>query len=56
MSGQAIVIRYSTAFKQKVVSEIESGQITVAQARKVYDIRGGETIPRWIKKLGKNHN
>jgi len=55
MSGQRIVIRYSPAFKQKVVSEIESGQLTVAQARRVYDIRGGATIPRWLRQFGKNH-
>ena len=55
MSGQKIVIRYSQAFKQKVVSEIESGKITVAEARKIYDITGIGTIENWIKKLGKNH-
>lgn len=53
MSGQ--VIRYSTAFKLKVVNEIESGQYTIAQAARVYDIRGAETIQAWIRKLGKNH-
>ena len=55
MSGQNIVIRYSQAFKQKVVSEIESGKITVADARKIYDIAGHGTIENWLKKFGKNH-
>jgi len=55
MSGQREVIRYSLAFKQKVISEIESGKITIAQARKIYDIRGKETIYKWLKKFGKNH-
>lgn len=55
MSDQIIVNRYSLAFKQKVVSEIESGKLTVAKARKIYDIKGSETIPNWIKKFGKNH-
>lgn len=55
MSGQKIVIRYSSAFKQKVVSEIESGKLTIADAKKIYDIKGNGTIENWIKKLGKNH-
>jgi transposase-like protein len=55
MSGEKILYRYSSAFKQKVVSEIESGQLTIAQAQKLYDIKGGDTIQKWIKKLGKNH-
>jgi len=55
MSGPKITYRYSLAFKQKVVSEIESGQLSVAQARKVYDIGGGNTIYVWLRKLGKNH-
>lgn len=55
MSDQKPLIRYSTAFKQKVVSEIESGKLTLAQAKKIYDITGGQTIQAWIKKFGKNH-
>ena len=55
MSGQRIIKRYSSAFKQKIVSEIESGKLTVHQARKVYDITGIGTIENWIVKLGKNH-
>jgi transposase-like protein len=55
MSGQKSVIRYSAAFKQKVVSEIESGELTIAGAQKIYDIRGGQTVQSWLKKYGKNH-
>lgn len=61
MSGEKVVKRYSLAFKQKVVSEIEAGKINVSQAQKLYDITGGATIASWIKKrgrvlgLGKNH-
>lgn len=50
-----ISLRYSRAFKQKVVEEIESGKLTIAKAQRVYDIRGGETIQKWIKLLGKTH-
>ncbi|MHB9012639.1 MAG: IS630 transposase-related protein [Ignavibacteriaceae bacterium] len=47
--------RYSRAFKQKVVNEIECGQLSIEGARKIYDIGGGSTINKWIKKQGKNH-
>lgn len=46
---------YSTAFKLKVISEIESGQLSIEQARKIYNIGGSSTITKWIQKFGKNH-
>jgi transposase len=49
------VLRYSLAFQQKVVGEIESGELSIGDARRVYDIRGNATIQKWIRKLGKNH-
>lgn len=55
MSEQRILYRYSLAFKQKVISEIESGKLSIAQARKIYDIKGCGTIQNWLKKYGKNH-
>ena len=53
MLTQKISYVYSLAFKQKVVSEIESGKLTREEARRLYDIGGGETINKWIRKLGK---
>jgi transposase-like protein len=53
MPGQ--IKRYSTAFKLKVISEIESGKYSIAQARRLYDIKGKTTIQKWINKYGKNH-
>ncbi len=47
--------RYSMAFQQKVVSEIEAGTLTRAEAQRLYDIRGSETITKWLRKRGKNH-
>ena len=44
MSDQKITIRYSTAFKQKIVSEIESGKLTIAKAKKIYDIKGNPKL------------
>lgn len=55
MPSGRTVKRYSLAFQQKVVSEIESGQLTISQAKKLYDIRGGQTVQSWLKKLGKSH-
>lgn len=50
MSDQKTIIRNSTVFKQKIVSEIESGKLTIAKAQKIYDIKGGQTIQALIKK------
>lgn len=50
-----MVKRYSKAFKQKVVKEIEEGQITKAEAKKIYNVNGAQTLSKWIKQMGKNH-
>jgi transposase len=48
-------LRYSEPFKLHVVSEIESGGLTIGGARRRYGIKGGETIQKWIRHYGKNH-
>jgi transposase-like protein len=53
--SQVVNRRYSDAFRRKVVSEIERGELSITQARKLYDIGGKSTIQKWIKSLGKNH-
>jgi transposase-like protein len=55
MRRQKIYPRYSTAFKQKVVSEIENGKLGIWEARRLYDIKGIGTIQFWLKRLGKTH-
>ena len=55
MSETRTIIRYSKAFQQKVVTEIELGKLTIGEARKIYDIKGNGTIENWLKKFGKNH-
>ena len=55
MTETRTIIRCSKAFQQKVVSEIESGKFTIGEARKIYDIKGCDTIQNWLRKLGKNH-
>lgn len=46
--------RYSEAFKQRVVREIEEGQHeTILGAARFYGIMGQETVQSWLKKYGK---
>ena len=54
-SHSKVIKRYSLAFKHKVISEIESGRLSISEARKLYGITGGQTIQSWLKKMGKNH-
>jgi len=47
-------LRYSEAFKQQVISEIENGKLSsISEANRVYGIRGAETITQWIRKYGR---
>ena len=48
--------RYSEALKQKVVEEVSKGKISIAQARRNYDIRGHMTIQRWMRHYDKSSN
>lgn len=47
--------RYSESFKLHVISEIESGHVTIEGARRRYGIKGGETVQKWLRCYGKNH-
>jgi len=49
------VIRYSISFKQKVVREIETEGLTIAQVNRRYGIKGGQTVHNWLRRYGKNH-
>lgn len=47
-------LRYSEAFKQQVISELESGKLSsISEANRVYGIRGAETVAQWIRKYGR---
>jgi transposase-like protein len=46
--------RYSIAFKQKVISEIEEGLLSIAEASRIYDISVGG-IYKWLRSFGKDH-
>lgn len=47
--------RYSIGFKQKVVREIEEEGISISEIRRRYNIKGAETVQKWIKKFGRNN-
>ncbi|MDZ7821055.1 MAG: transposase [Candidatus Marinimicrobia bacterium] len=46
--------RYSEAFKQQVVKEIEEGTLRIAEAARMYDISVAG-IYKWLHNLGKDH-
>jgi len=44
--------RYSESFKAQVIAEVSSGSSISAVCRK-YDIKGSDTVQKWIKKSGR---
>jgi transposase-like protein len=46
------VIRYSHGFKMQVVREVEAGDICAQAVRRKYDIKGGDTVLRWVRQFG----
>lgn len=54
MQGHFIKYRYSMAFKQKVISDIESGKYSLQQASKIYSI-SDQSLYNWLRDFGKNH-
>jgi transposase-like protein len=45
-------IRYSAAFKQEIVREVELGIRSLPEVRRAYGL-GSCTVQRWIKRMGK---
>ena len=53
---QRLVYNYSTAFKQQVIEQLESGRFgSINEAKKHFGIRGDYTVQRWLRKYGRNH-
>ena len=47
-------LQYSEAFKRQVVDEISRGKFTSCYAaQRAYGIMGSSTVPRWVKKYGR---
>ena len=53
-SNERMQVRYSDAFKLKVVQDIEKGKLTISEARRLYEINGTNSVYRWLRKYGKN--
>ncbi len=54
MSWPEISYRYSEAFKQKVIGEIEAGNYSIRQVSKLYKV-SDTSLYNWLNKYGKNH-
>lgn len=54
MLGQGQNIRYSLAFKQKVITEIEEGIYSISESSRVYQV-STKSIYNWLKEFGKDH-
>jgi transposase-like protein len=54
-SSRRTIKRYSLAFKQKVVHEVENSGLSYEAVRVKYGIGSSASIHYWIKQLGKNH-
>lgn len=53
MDKKGLYIRYSMAFKQHVVNQIESGQYSVVEAGRLYEV-SYQSIYNWLRQLGKS--
>ena len=50
------VIRYSEAFKLKVVRDLEEGRYgSPFEAGRAYGVKGPSTVSYWLRRYGKNH-
>jgi transposase len=50
IKGRNYTTRYSQAFKQKVLHEIENGQLTQSEAARKYGICSPSLVNYWVKK------
>jgi transposase-like protein len=51
---QRETVRYSEAFKQQVISEVESGKFSSPfAAARAYGIRGPGTVSYWLRRYGR---
>lgn len=50
------VVRYSEAFKQQVVADVEAGRFgSPFEAARAYGVGGPGTVRRWMRQYGKGH-
>lgn len=46
------VIRYSKSFKMQLVREVETGKSNAWAVQRKYDIKGADTVMRWVRQFG----
>jgi transposase-like protein len=46
------IIRYSKSFKMQLVREVESGKSNAWAVQRKYDIKGADTVMRWVRQFG----
>ena len=46
------IIRYSKSFKMQLVREVETGKFNAWAVQRKYDIKGANTVMRWVRQFG----
>jgi transposase len=46
------MIRYSKGFKMQLVREVETGQWSACAVQRKYNIKGADTVMRWVRQYG----
>ena len=46
------MIRYSKGFKMQLVREVETGQGSACAVQRKYNIKGSDTVIRWVRQYG----
>src|SRR5438477_7101677 len=46
------IIRYSKGFKMQLVREVETGQWSAYALQRKYNIKGRQTVLRWVRQYG----
>ena len=46
------IIRYSKGFKMQLVREVESGKGSAFAVQRKYNIKGSDTVLRWVRQYG----
>jgi transposase-like protein len=46
------IIRYSKSFKMQLVREVETGKSNAWAVQRKYDIKGADTVMRWVRQFG----
>ena len=55
LKGRGYVTRYSEAFKQKIIKEVEEGSSSKSEIIKKYGLNRHSLLHSWLRKYGKNH-